>query len=43
MNRDNSIIPPCKNAGYWEGGHARNEAVQALKDGALVQWQAGSG
>lgn len=37
------LIPPCKNAGYWEGGHARNEAVQALKDGALVQWQAGSG
>ncbi|CAK2068837.1 transposase [Vibrio crassostreae] len=38
-----NLRPPRKNAGFWEGGHARNEAVQALKDDALVQWEADSG
>lgn len=27
------LIPPRKNAGLWEGGHPRNEAVSALKAG----------
>ncbi|PCS22644.1 Mobile element protein [Candidatus Enterovibrio escicola] len=26
-----SSIPPQSNAGYWEEGHPRNEAVKALK------------
>ena len=26
-------IPPRKNAGYWEDGHPRNDAVAALKSG----------
>ena len=32
-------IPPRKNAGYWEEGHARNEAVAALKKDELKQWK----
>jgi hypothetical protein len=32
-------IPPRKNAGYWEDGHPRNEAVKALKNDALKQWK----
>ena len=32
-------IPPRSNAGLWEDGHPRNEAVQALKAGALSQWK----
>ncbi|MCE9688266.1 IS5 family transposase, partial [Shewanella sp. AS16] len=32
-------IPPRKNAGYWEDGHPRNEAVKALKSHALQQWK----
>jgi hypothetical protein len=32
-------IPPRKNAGYWEDGHPRNEAVKALKNDELKQWK----
>ena len=32
-------IPPKKNAGYREEGHARNEAVAALKKDELKQWK----
>jgi hypothetical protein len=32
-------IPPRKNAGYWEEGHPRNEAVKALKGDELKQWK----
>ncbi|QGS48980.1 IS5-like element ISSpu14 family transposase [Shewanella putrefaciens] len=32
-------IPPRSNAGYWEDGHPRNEAVEALKSGTLKQWK----
>lgn len=32
-------IPPRKNAGYCEEGHARNEAVAALKKDELKQWK----
>lgn len=32
-------IPPRPNAGYWEPGHPRNEAVDALKAGELKQWK----
>jgi hypothetical protein len=32
-------IVPRKNAGYWEDGHPRNEAVKALKNDALKQWK----
>jgi len=32
-------IPPRSNAGYWEDGHPRNEAVKALKTGQLAQWK----
>lgn len=32
-------IPPRSNAGYWEEGHPRNEAVDALKSGMLKQWK----
>lgn len=37
------LIPPRKNAGYWEGGHPRNEAVDALKNDSLDQWKTDSG
>jgi hypothetical protein len=37
------LIPPRKNAGYWEEGHPRNEAVDALKNDALAQWKNDSG
>ncbi len=36
-------IPPRKNAGQWEEGHPRNEAVEALKAGRLSEWKAASG
>jgi hypothetical protein len=36
-------IPPRKNAGYWEKGHPRNEAVSALKNDELKQWKKRSG
>jgi hypothetical protein len=32
-------IAPRKNAGYWEEGHPRNEAVKALKNDELKQWK----
>jgi hypothetical protein len=32
-------IPPRKNAGYWEEGHPRNDAVKALKNDTLKQWK----
>ena len=38
-----SLIPPRKNAGLWETGHPRNEAVTALKSGELKQWRIDNG
>ena len=32
-------IPPRSNAGYWEEGHPRNEAVKALKANQLAEWK----
>lgn len=32
-------IPPRSNAGLWEEGHPRNEAVKALKCNALAKWK----
>ncbi|KKD61169.1 transposase [Grimontia sp. AD028] len=32
-------IPPRSNTGLWEDGHPRNDAVHALKAGALSQWK----
>jgi len=32
-------IPPRSNAGYWEEGHPRNEAVKALKANRLAEWK----
>ncbi|MFC3024163.1 IS5 family transposase [Vibrio zhugei] len=32
-------IVPRSNAGYWEDGHPRNDAVKALKNGELKQWK----
>ncbi|CZF85505.1 Transposase DDE domain protein [Grimontia marina] len=32
-------IPPRSNAGFWENGHPRNEAVRALKSGHLEEWK----
>ncbi|SDJ18054.1 hypothetical protein SAMN04488540_1081, partial [Ferrimonas sediminum] len=37
--RSKPTIPPRSNAGYWEDGHPRNDAVQALKYGELSQWK----
>ena len=37
------LIPPRKNAGYWEKGHARNEAVNALKNDMIAQWKTDTG
>lgn len=34
-----ATIPPRKNAGYWEDGHPRNEAVDALKADELDDWK----
>ena len=34
-----ATIPPRKNAALWEEGHARNEAVEALKAGELAEWK----
>lgn len=36
-------ISPRSNAGYWEDGHPRNEAVSALKKGDLEQWKKDNG
>lgn len=32
-------IPPRSNAGFWEDGHPRTEAVKALKNDKLAQWK----
>jgi hypothetical protein len=32
-------LPPRKNAALWEEGHPRNEAVEVLKAGELVEWK----
>ncbi|MEZ9947058.1 transposase, partial [Vibrio breoganii] len=37
------LIPPRKNAGYWEEGHPRNKVVDALKSDSLAQWKTDSG
>ena len=37
------LIPPRKNAAYWEDGHPRNEAVTALKNGTIAAWKSESG
>lgn len=34
-----ATIAPRNNAGYWEDGHARNKAVEALKSGTLSEWK----
>lgn len=36
-------IPPRSNAGFWEDGHPRNDAVKALKADSLAQWKHDSG
>ncbi|MGF1743103.1 IS5 family transposase, partial [Vibrio profundum] len=33
------LIPPRKNAAFWDDGHPRNEAVKALKNDTLTQWK----
>jgi hypothetical protein len=38
-----ATIPPRSNAGLWEKGHPRNEAVEALKTGQLKQWKIDNG
>lgn len=37
------LIPPRKNAAFWEDGHPRNEAVEALKNGTIEEWKSESG
>ncbi|PCS23632.1 Mobile element protein [Candidatus Enterovibrio escicola] len=32
-------IPPRSNAGYWEEGHPRNEAVKVLKEDKQAEWK----
>lgn len=34
-----ATIPPRSNAGYWEDGHPRNQAVEALKAEQLHEWK----
>lgn len=34
-----AVVPPRKNAGYWENDHPRNKAVKALKAGRLADWK----
>lgn len=41
--RAKPTIPPRSNAGYWEEGHPRNEAVDALKAGDLKSWKKTNG
>ncbi|QJR81704.1 IS5 family transposase [Alteromonas pelagimontana] len=36
-------IPPRENAGFWQEGHPRNNAVKALKAGKLADWKQESG
>ncbi len=44
QNKDcTPLIPPRKNAGYWEKGNPRNEAVDELKHDTLAQWKTDSG
>ena len=38
-----TTIPPRNNAGYWNEGHPRNEAVAALKSAHLADWKSTSG
>uniref|UniRef100_UPI00111A3CF5 transposase n=1 Tax=Vibrio tasmaniensis TaxID=212663 RepID=UPI00111A3CF5 len=37
------LIPPRKNAAFWEDGHPRNEAVEALKNGTIAEGKPESG
>lgn len=37
------LIPPRKNAALWENDHPRNEAVTALKNGTITEWETQSG
>ncbi|PCS21880.1 Mobile element protein [Candidatus Enterovibrio escicola] len=30
-------IPPRSNAGYWEEGHPKNEAIKALEEDKLAE------
>ena len=41
--KSKSLIPLRKNAGLWETGHPRSEAVIALKSGGLKQWKIDTG
>ncbi len=34
-----AVIPPRKNAAFWDGEHPRNEAVIAQQSGQLDQWK----
>ncbi len=38
-----ACIPPRKNAGLWEKGHPRNEAVQVMRKEGLAHWKKISG
>ncbi len=37
------VIPPRQNAAYWEEGHPRNQAVEALQNDQLEEWKTQSG
>lgn len=37
------IFPPRSNASLWEDGHARSEAIERLKAGALKEWKEEAG
>ncbi|TDR74490.1 IS4 family transposase [Photobacterium lutimaris] len=41
--RAKPTIPPRADAGYWEEGHPRNDAVFALKNDTLNQWKKDNG
>ena len=38
-----ACIPPRKNAGLWEEGHPRNEAVLVMRKEGLTHWKQQSG
>ena len=38
-----ACIPPRKNAGLWEKGHPRNEAVLVMRKEGLAHWKKMSG
>ncbi len=38
-----ACIPPRKNAGLWEEGHPRNDAVLVMCKGGKPHWKGGSG